>query len=94
MVLGLATKDAQHASRADWTYERELASTLLSDTRMYRMAAEDRGMGAVADVMRDLELVLLQASLTDERDPSALAQIQRLIRKRDLLEKMTMATGL
>lgn len=92
VVLGLATKDAQHTSAADWTYERELASTLLDDTRMYRLAAEQRGMQRLAGVMRDLELVLLQTSLTDDRDPAALAQIQRLIRKRDLLEKIDVVT--
>lgn len=92
VVLGLAAKDAEHTSSADWEYERKLASTLLSDTRLYRMAAEDRGMTAVAGVMRDLELVLLQTSLSDEPDAATLAQIQRLIKKRDLLEKMTVVT--
>ena len=38
--------------------------------------------------MSDLELVLLQTSLTDGKDPSALPQLQRLIRRRDLIEKM------
>jgi hypothetical protein len=88
VVLGLATMDAEHATSRDWTYERELASTLLADTRMYRMAAEDRGLQSLAGVMSDLEVVLLQTSLTDETDPASLAQIQRLIHKRDLLEKM------
>jgi hypothetical protein len=91
VVLGLATKDARTRS-ADWTYERQLATSLLSDTRMYRLAAEDRGLQMLAGVMRDLELVLLQASLTDETDPASLAQIQRLIRRRDLLEKMDVVT--
>ncbi|MEP6594256.1 MAG: hypothetical protein ABJC51_11215, partial [Acidobacteriota bacterium] len=58
------------------------------DTRMYRMAAEDRGLGSIASVMRDLELVLLQASFTDDRDPASLPRIQRLIRRRDLVAKM------
>ena len=88
VVLGLAAKDPARTTTADWTYERELAATLLSDTRMYRMAAEDRGLRSIADVMGDLETVLLQASFTDVRDPASLAQIQRLIRKRDLVEKM------
>ena len=42
--------------------------------------------------MRDLELVLLQTSLTDEQDPASLPQLQRLIQKRDLLEKMDVVT--
>jgi hypothetical protein len=88
VVLGLATKDPADPQPADWAYERELASSLLNDTRMYRLAAEDRGLTNIAGVMQDLEMVLLQTSLTDERDPSALRQIQRVIQRRDLLEKM------
>jgi hypothetical protein len=88
VVLGLATKDPADERSSDWAYERELASSLLNDTRMYRLAAEDRGLTNIAGVMRDLEIVLLQTSMTDDRDPSALRQIQRFIQKRDLLEKM------
>lgn len=88
VLLGLAAKDAEDAAGFDWTYERELASKLLTDTRLYRMAAEDRGLDTLAGVMRDLELVLLQTSMTEGEDPAALSQIQRAIRKRDLLQKM------
>ncbi|MEO8521511.1 MAG: zf-HC2 domain-containing protein [Acidobacteriota bacterium] len=88
VVLGLAAKDPARAGAADWGYERELAARMLTDTRMYRMAAEDRGLGSIASVMRDLELVLLQASFTDDRDPASLPRIQRLIRRRDLVAKM------
>jgi hypothetical protein len=96
VVLGLAAKDPSRETPADWAYERELATSLLGDTRLYRLAAEDRGLDGVAAVMRDLELVLLQASLTDGTDPSALPQLQRLIRRRDLIEKMDVVstTGL
>ena len=96
VVLGLATKDAAHETPSDWAYERELATSLLDDTRLYRLAAEDRGLDGLAGVMRDLELVLLQTSLTDGKDPSALPQLQRLIRRRDLIEKMSVVstTGL
>jgi hypothetical protein len=88
VVLGLTTKDPADQQMSDWAYERDLASSLLNDTRMYRLAAEDRGLTNIAGVMRDLEMVLLQTSMTDEKDPSALRQIQRLIQRRDLLEKM------
>jgi hypothetical protein len=88
VVLGLATKDPADRRASDWAYERELASSLLKDTRMYRLAAEDRGLTHLAGVMRDLEIVLLQTAMTDETDAGALPQIQRLIQKRDLLEKM------
>jgi Putative zinc-finger len=88
VVLGLATRDPQRTSPADWQYERELAGSLLSDTRLYRLAAEDRGMKELARVMGDLETVLLQASLSEHADRESLARVQRLITKRDLMVKM------
>jgi hypothetical protein len=87
VVLGLATRDTAGGSD-DWHVERDLASSLLSDTRLYRMAAEDRGMASLAGVMRDLELVLLEASMTTEPDRHGLEQVQRLIRRRDLVTKL------
>lgn len=86
VLLGLATRDAREP--ANWQYERDLATALLNDTRLYRMAAEDRGMARLAGVLRDLELVLLQTSMNEKGDQAGLAQIQRLIRKRDLLGQM------
>jgi Putative zinc-finger len=91
VVLGLANKDPHHAREADWAFERGLASSLLSDTRLYRQAAEARGMKSIAGVMGDLELVLLQTSLADAPDAEALERIQRLIHKRDLVPKMEVA---
>jgi hypothetical protein len=98
VVLGLANKDPRRASEADWEYERQLASSLLTDTRLYRQAAEENGMRSLADVMADLELVLLQTSLAQASDADVLEQIQRLIQKRNLVTKMdvvgTTTTGL
>lgn len=85
VVLGLTTKTGQ---QDDWAFERGLATALLSDTRLYRLAAEERGMRSLADTMGDLELVLLQASMSDEPTEASLQQLQRLIRRRDLLTKM------
>jgi hypothetical protein len=88
VVLGLAGRDADETALVEWHYERELASRLLDDTRLYRQAAEREGLTSMADVMRDLEFILLQASLTEGRERSELSQIQRAIHKRDLLQKM------
>ena len=93
VVLGLATRDPRETSSADWQYERSLAGTLLPDTRLYRMAAQDRGVSDVARVMRDLETVLLEASLSDHSDRDALGRVQRLISKRDLVVKMQVMAG-
>ena len=96
VVLGLAAKDSAPGDVQDWAYERELASSLLNDTRIYRQAAEQRGLTRLAGVMRDLELVLLQTSMAEATDRAALPQIQRLIHKRGLVEKMDVVstTGL
>ena len=88
VVLGLANKETGEGLPSEWQYGRELASTLLVDTRLYRLAAEDRGMKPLAKLMGDLELVLLQASLSGDPQPDTLAQIQNLIRKRDLVTRM------
>lgn len=88
VVLGLTARDPEQTSAADWQYERRLAGSLLSDTRLYRMAAQDRGVTDLARVMRDLETVLLEASLSDSADREALQRVQRLIAKRDLVMKM------
>lgn len=92
VVLGLANKDPEHVREVDWAYERDLASHLLNDTRVYRQAAEARGLKTIAGVMSDLELVLLQTALANAPDAEALQQIQRLIHKRDLVTKMDAAT--
>jgi len=93
VVLGLATRDPRETSAADWQYERSLAGTLLTDTRLYRLAAQDRGVSDVARVLRDLETVLLEASLSDNSDRQALERVQRLITKRDLVVKMQVMAG-
>ena len=88
VVLGLATKNPSDATGENWDYERTLATSLLSDTRLYRQTCEERGMNSLADVLRDLELVLLQTSMSEASDAESLAQLQRLIRRRDLITKM------
>ena len=87
VILGLATRDP-HSRSQDWQYERTLAGTLLSDTRLYRQAALQGGVTDVERVMRDLETVLLEASMSDRKDPASLERVQRLIAKRDLVVKM------
>lgn len=92
VVLGLAARDARAPAALDWDYERQLASSLLTDTRLYRLSAEQRGMTTLAGVMGDLELVLLQTSMSDKPDMATLEQLQRLIAKRDLVTKMEVVT--
>lgn len=87
VVLDLAMRDPNEKP-VEWQDEQRLARSLLSDTRLYRLTAEEQGQTDIARVMRDLETVLLEASMSDGRDPNALARVQHLITKRDLLMKM------
>lgn len=88
VVLGLANRDSGDPASQDWAYERQLAASLLDDTRLYRMAAEQHGMKTLAGIMRDLEIVLLETSMAEGTEAGELGQIQRLIQKRNLIEKM------
>jgi hypothetical protein len=90
VVLGLATRDPEHTRAADWQYERQLAGSLLADTRLYRLAAQERGVADVARVMRDLETVLLEVSMSDGSDRESLEHVQRLITRRGLVSNMRM----
>ena len=91
VVLGLTALDARQTHAADWQFERQLAGTLLDDTRLYREMAQERGLDDIARVMRDLETVLIETSMSDSTDRDALARVQRLIAKRDLVVKMQLA---
>lgn len=93
VLLGLAAKDPAQARPSDWQYERTLASTLLADTTQYRLAATEQGRADLAGLLGDLETLLLQTSLGDESDPRALARLQRLIDRRDLLTKIEVVSA-
>ena len=54
-------------ARRTGSTERTLAGALLSETRLYRQAALQDGATDVARVMRDLETVLLEASMSDKK---------------------------
>ena len=92
VVLGLAARDPRQTHAADWQFERQLAGSLLPETRLYRLTAQERGVSDVARVMRDLETVLLEASMSDGRDRQSLERVQRLIARRGLVSKMQMVT--
>lgn len=88
VVLGLAMKDPADAGAGDWDHERALAAELLPQTRLFRLSALDRGETALADLLGDLETVLLEASMTTDVDRSSLERLQRVIRRRDLLVRI------
>lgn len=88
VVLGIAMKDPAQTSASDWEHERQLAASLLPETRLFRLSASDRGDARLASLLGDLESVLLQASMTTEAERSELQRLQRVIQRRDLLVRM------
>lgn len=93
VLLGLSNKDAAD-TRVDWSYERKMAGELLPDTSLYRLAAQRQRLPGLARVLRDLELVLLQASLSEDADAPTLARLQRVIRSRDLVTRVDTLSGI
>lgn len=88
VLLGLANKDAAASGSTDWSYERALASSLLPDTRLHRLAALEAGDPKLADLLNDLEVLLLQTSFASDPDRATLSRLQRYINRRDLLVRM------
>jgi hypothetical protein len=87
VVLGLAMKEGAATGPEEWARERQLAASLLPDTRLFRMAAIDGGNARLADLLGDLETVLIETSMATDEQPS-LGRIQRLIERRGLIERI------
>lgn len=74
----------------DLTREREWAQDLVSDNRLYRQTAEHAGERGVANVLDELERVLLELSNGPETMSRAeLVELVERIRSRDVLFKVT-----
>jgi hypothetical protein len=61
VLAGLAQKEQGD----EWSLERRMAATLLPEVRLIRQVAADRGRDDLADVLIDVETLLLQASYAD-----------------------------
>ena len=90
VLAGLAQKD----EGAEWSLERRMAATLLPEVRLIRQAAADRGRGDLADILMDVETLLLQASYARDDDPETLERLRGMIDRRDVLMRLSMAGGL
>ncbi|HEX6324675.1 MAG TPA: hypothetical protein VFZ36_13190 [Vicinamibacterales bacterium] len=89
VLAGLAQKDAGAA----WSLERRMAATLLPELRLIRQAAADSGRGDLADILIDVETLLLQATYADEDDAETLARLRGMIDRRDLLMRLSVASS-
>jgi hypothetical protein len=90
MVLaGLAGKDANDG----WSLERGMAARLLPEVTLIRQAAAQRGRSDLEDILMDVETLLLQASYAETDDPETLARLRGMIDRRDLLMRLSVASG-
>jgi polyhydroxyalkanoate synthesis regulator phasin len=89
MVLAELSNAPDHKGKLDITDERQMASELLDDNRLYRQTARSTGDTAVANVLDDLERVLLEiAHSPTEVSSSQLDDLRQQIESRGLLFKV------
>ncbi len=89
MVLAELTNAPDHQGKLDISDERQMASELLDDNRLYRQTARTAGNTAVANVLDDLERVLLEiAHSPTEVSSGQLDDLRQQIESRGLLFKV------
>lgn len=89
MVLAELTNAPDRKGKLDISDERQMASELLDDNRLYRQTARTTGNAAVANVLDDLERVLLEiAHSPTEVSSSQLDDLRQQIESRGLLFKV------
>jgi hypothetical protein len=73
----------------DIAAERASAQNLVADSRLYRQSAERVGEARVADLLDELERVLLEiANAPEDMSPQELRDLRRRIEARDLVFKL------
>jgi len=74
---------------SEFTFERAAADDLVDSGRLYRMAAEQNGNLRLADMLEDLEAVLVEVARSPEQmDRREFSSLQARIEDDDLLFKV------
>ena len=86
-ILPVVNADAEGS--LDIQSEQQRAQTLLASNRLYRQAAEQGGQTALANVLEDLERVLIEvAHSTGELGAGEAEQLRQRIEKQELLFRL------
>jgi hypothetical protein len=86
MVLAELSNAPDQKGKLDISDERQMAEELLDDNRLYRQTARNTGDTAVANVLDDLERVLIEiAHSPSEISGDQLAELRQQIENRGLL---------
>ena len=89
MVLAELSNAPEQTGKVDISDERQMAAELLDDNRLYRQTARTTGDAGVANVLDDLERVLIEIARSPSEVSSAqLAELQQQIESRGLLFKV------
>ena len=89
VLAGLAGKTEGDS----WALERQMAARLLPEVALIRQAASLRGRDDLDDILRDVETLLLQASYAERDDAETLARLRRMIDRRDVLMRLSVAAA-
>ena len=89
VLAGLAGK----TDGASWALERQMAARLLPEVALIRQAASLRGRDDLDDILMDVETLLLQASYAEDDDAETLARLRRMIDRRDVLMRLSVAAA-
>jgi hypothetical protein len=89
VLAGLARKPAGQS----WALEREMAARLLPEVALIRQAASVRGRDDLDDILMDVETLLLQASYAERDDDETLARLRRMMERRDVLMRLSLAAA-
>lgn len=89
LLAGLAGKP----DGADWALERAMAARLLPEVALIRQAAAVRGRADLDDILMDVETLLLQASYAERDDAETLSRLRRMIDRRDVLMRLSLAAA-
>jgi len=84
MLVELVNADAEHGDM--FTSEQSRAADLVSANRLFRQSAEQSGDTAIADILEDLERVLLEiANAPADTTSGERADLKSRIKTEDLL---------
>lgn len=88
-VLVEMTGAASGPGPVDITAEQATAANLVANSRLYRKSAERAGEARVADLLDELERVLMEiANAPNDMPPEDLRELRKRIEERDLLFKV------
>lgn len=94
MLVELVSAGAAQEGTVDISLERDTAQDLVAANRLYRQTLAGTRDAALADLLEDLERLLVElAASPDELSPEDLERVRQRVTARDLLFKVRVVSG-